>query len=468
MENQRGLGLDLITAFSTIAIAVIGIFLVYSVGYDEKDPKPLFDIKYEHSKQLIFLGVSFLLSLAVFLIDHKFFRSFAFVIYGFNMLLLVLVMIIGPEINGARSWFVIGPVSIQPSELGKIGTILALSSYLSSPKVDLKQIKCLIRAFVIIFIPVLLIILQGDAGTALVYMGLSICLYLGGMSRMLFIGSFLLTAAFILSIVIESNLLISSLLLAGILAFCINLRFEILHYSLLLLSFTSVVIGQIFNYEWLSMILCALTLIFMIIANYKEKQHSFVNLVSLILASSIGLTLAVSTIFYNDNIVQPHQRDRILVWLKPADYYGTAERYNVDKAELAIGSGGWIGQGYLKGNLTNYNFIPEQMTDFIFCSMGEQFGWIGTLLIVSLFTILISRLLFLSQRQQSQFGKFFAWCLCSILLVHFVVNIGMNIGLVPTIGIPLPFVSAGGSSMITFGVLIALMLKFDMERLEMR
>jgi len=470
--KDKALDIDWITLFLALGIAVIGIFLIYSVGYNDNDPKPVFSFSQEHGKQIIFLCVGVVVGGGLMIVESKFYSSFGHIIYGATILLLLLVLLFGKEINGARSWFMLGPISLQPSEFAKLGTALSLAAFFNSNKIRMDRFSDLWKSMAIILLPVVLIVLQKDAGTALVYLGMFGVLYLMGMSQTFFIITLSIAFILILAIVSPPYLLTSLLLLIGSVLLLYQSKDNLIAYlSGLLVLFIATIGVHIYVPEYdlyLSIANGACFMFFLIRAYRSVDFNAIPNAVAFFVVTGVGVIQSVTHIFYSDAIIKPYQRDRILAWLLPSKYIGTDERYNVDKSELAIGSGGFFGQGYLEGNLTKLNFIPEQYTDFIFCSMGEQFGLLGSSTLVLLFGGLILRIFYLASRQQYKFSKVYAYAIGCIFFIHFIVNIGMTIGLVPTIGIPLPMVSAGGSSTLTFCMLIAVLLRLDMDRRELR
>lgn len=345
------------------------------------------------------------------LIDTKIYTTFAYPFYFITVGLLVLVLFVGTEINGAKSWFDIFGFRAQPSEIAKFATCLALAKYLSGLNVDLKHFKTKVYSLAIIAIPAVLIIIQGDVGTALVYLGLVLVLHREGLEPIFLILGISLLVLTILALVFDKYLLI-----AGLLA-----------------------LGLVGAYQ-----------------GRKNKQVLF--LISGVFVASVIYIFSLNYIM--TNVLEPHQRERIEV------FSGKAElSWNVEQSIIAIGSGGATGKGFLKGTQNTYEFLPAKSTDFIFSTIGEEEGFIGSMILISLFTVFMIRILFLADRQRSKFSRIYGYGVVTIFLIHYIINIGMTIGLVPVIGIPLPFISYGGSSLVSFTILLVIFLKLDSQRL---
>ncbi|MBK7213800.1 MAG: rod shape-determining protein RodA, partial [Bacteroidales bacterium] len=368
-------------------------------------------------KQVVWILTAFALAMMVMLTDVKFFSAFAYIIYGVMLVLLVSVLAIGTEIAGSKSWFQIGSFRLQPAEFAKFATTLALARYLSALNFDDKKLKSKIIPLVLMAIPALLILLQNDTGSAIVYAALVLVLYRQGMS--------------------------GSILLIGI--------------ALAMLSIASLMFDR---YWVLGIVALLLTALLLFIRRNRKNIAILIGI--LILASSYTFVLDYAF----QNILEPHQRTRINVLLgKQIDLKGAG--YNVNQSKIAIGSGGFTGKGFLKGTQTKFNFVPEQSTDFIFCTVGEEWGFLGTLVVISLFIYLCVRIVMLAERQRSDFSRIYGYGVASILFFHFFVNIGMTIGLMPVVGIPLPFYSYGGSSLWAFTILLFIFIKQDANRLQL-
>jgi rod shape determining protein RodA len=410
-----------------LALVVFGWMSIYAATFDELH-RSAFDMTQNHGKQMVWFGLSLVLIIGILLIDQQFFETFSYVIYGFAILLLVSVLIFGSEIKGAQSWFVLGPVSFQPSELAKYGTALALAKFLSNSSNKLDSNKTLLYAFGIILTPVLFIMLQPDVGSTLVFAALVIVLYRQGLSGWLFILAFAAILIFVVALFMKRI----SIPLWGD---------EVLHGSHILIS---------------SMILLSGTFMYLL----RKVKGSFM-VIGAVTLLSLGYYFSVDYVF--DNLLKPHHQNRISELLGiVSDPLGAG--YNVHQSKIAIGSGGFSGKGFLQGTQTKFHFVPEQSTDFIFCTVGEEWGFLGSFVLVSLFVVLIGRIIWMADKQRSMFTKIYGYCVASILFLHFTINIAMTIGLAPVIGIPLPFFSYGGSSLWSFTVLLFTYIKLDSER----
>ncbi len=415
-SNQNILSnIDWYTLALYLALALIGWLSVYAAVYDEQH-QSIFDMSQRYGKQLLWIGMALLLGFIIILLDPKFFVAFAWLIYAITLLSLLAVLFFGTTIAGSKSWFQIGGFAIQPAEFAKFGTALMLAAYLSGRDVDFQRFKTRVVAAVIILMPAVLTLLQYDTGSALVFGSFIIVFYREGMSGLPIVLGVVAIVLFILAVVFTP---------------------------------TAVVIGLL--------ILFALSL-FVI-----KRKWSVILRMLLILIGLAAFSYSVDYIF--DNILEPHQQTRINVLLGLEDDLLGAG-YNVHQSKIAIGSGGFWGKGFLQGTQTKFNFVPEQSTDFIFCTVGEEWGFLGALLVISLFLLLFARLINLAERQRSKFARIYGYGVVSVMFFHFAVNIGMTIGLVPVIGIPLPFVSYGGSSLWAFTLMLFVFLKQDANRLN--
>jgi len=408
---------------------------IYSAAFDAAHPS-IFDLGKEYGKQAVWMGISLLLGSGILLIRGELFRDAAFAIYGTVLLLLVAVLLFGKEVNGAKAWFAIGGFGIQPAEFAKFATALALSRYLSGLKA-LVDARSRVISTILILLPVALIMLQPDTGTALVSGAFILVLYREGLS-----GNVLLLA-----------------ILAAILS-VISLLLKDTHFGL---PFTEAALDG--KYMLMITIVTAALLAWgftrsFIVKRERRRFHTYIAIGAL---ASVFFISSVDVAF--NKVLASHQQDRILVMLgQMEDPQGLG--YNVKQSQTAIGSGGFSGKGYLEGTLTKFKYVPMQSTDFIFCTVGEEWGFLGTSFVVILFTILILRIIQISDRQRSKFTRIYAYCVASIFFLHLMINVGMTIGLAPVIGIPLPFFSYGGSSMMGFTILLGILLRLDAERLS--
>ena len=416
MNNQRSFlfNVDLITIGIYIALCVIGWFNIHAAVFDPESPS-IFDMGTNYGKQLVFICTALILGAVILLIDSKFFTSFSPVFYGVTLMLLVVVLIVGRNVGGNQAWIPIGSFRLQPSEFAKFSSCLLLARYLSASGSKIQDLKTQFVSAVILLIPMGLIMLQPDTGSALTFTSLIFVLYREGLSGYFLVIGALAITLFILALLVSKLYLILGLIgLAGLLIY-----------------------------------------------NYK-KNRKFISTVVVGVIGSIIFIFCVD--FAYSNILQSHQRNRIDVILGKIDD-PRGQGYNLNQSKIAIGSGGLTGKGYLQGTQTKYDFVPEQSTDFIFCTVGEEWGFVGSLVVIGLYLFLLLRIVNIAERQRSSFSRIYGYGVASILFFHFFINIGMTIGLVPVIGIPLPFISYGGSSLWSFTILLFILLKLDSNRM---
>lgn len=431
MRNSTSIfyNLDWFTILLYLILVFAGWLNIYAAVYNEEF-QSIFDASQQYGKQLLWIGTSIGLGIVLLFIDERFYNTFAYVIYAVVILLLVLVILIGTETKGATSWFAIGGFKIQPSEFAKFATNLAIAKYLSTLNIKMSDLKTKVTAAALIFAPAVLILAQNDTGSALVYGSFILVLYREGLS---------------------GNFLIIGITTAFLFVMALIMRNEVFNFP-----FDIQVDGTI-----LLIILVALVCSFLTYLNRKSKP--VIVLMVAVFVASAGLIKSVDYIF--NNVLEPHQSKRINVMLGlESDPKGAG--YNVNQSLIAIGSGGVTGKGFLEGTQTKYDFVPEQSTDFIFCTIGEEWGFLGSLVIIILFVTLLLRIMFLTTRQRSDFARIYGYGVACILFFHFTINIGMTIGLAPVIGIPLPFFSYGGSSLWGFSILLFVFLKLDSDRMK--
>jgi rod shape determining protein RodA len=473
MKNKRGnilLNLDWITIAVYFLLVFLGWINIYSAVYDDNHAN-IFDFSQRYGKQLLWIGAAIVLILVALIVDSKFYSAFAYPFYGIGLLLLILVLILGVEVNASKSWFEIGTFRMQPVEFTKITICLALAQTLSSVGFSWEKPKYVFGIMALLGLPVFLIFVQNDTGSALVFFAFVFVLFREGFNKVLFITSFALIALFILALITNLEVLIITILIASVFGFILsngrNIRTQIVLYSFLLYALVSLVLfnyTDIFMNKPINLILInvGLVSIQMLIMYLIKRSKTFILFASLLISVSL-FVFSVDYLF--NNALQPHQQNRINELLgKNNDPLGVG--YNVNQSKIAIGSGGLTGKGFLQGTQTKYNFVPEQSTDFIFCTIGEEWGFIGTSFVLFLFGFLIVRIVFLAERQRSSFSRIYGYGVASILFFHVVVNIGMTIGLAPVIGIPLPFFSYGGSSLWAFTLLLFIFIKLDADRLQ--
>ena len=418
MRSQNRYQIDTLSVVYFLSLVLLGWINIYAADYDLDGTTPFFDLNQSSTKQLLWIGASFFLITVIFILDYRFYDSFGYVIWGLSVFFLLVVLIFGKEVAGSTSWFEIGFIKIQPSEFAKIATAIGLAKYLSSQSVgvsDKYKYKLGLSALLFL-IPMGLIIMQGDLGTAMVFGSLILVLFREGLSAKLLFFSCYAVLLFLLTLLIDQWILLFTVLalfLIGLGLFIKNRKALIVIFGLSILSF--------------------------------------------------GLIKSVD--FVLNQLLKEHQQLRVMSLINPnADPLGIG--WNVMQSKIAIGSGGFMGKGFLKGTQTKFDFVPAQTTDFIFCTVGEEQGWLGATLIMILFGAFFLRLLTIAERQKSRFVRIYGYSVVSIMFFHFAINIAMTIGLFPVIGIPLPFFSYGGSSFWTFTMLLFILLKLDSQRMD--
>lgn len=456
--------IDWISLSIYLALVTIGWFMIYTVNYDPKNGSLGISISTNPGKQLIFIGIAFFLLFFIMVFNSKVWRTFANGFYIGGILLLILVLFFGKVINGQRAWFDLGIFSFQPAELAKIGTALALSDLLSDYKIKLADPKSAAIAIALVMIPPFLIMFQPDAGSGLVFLSFFIVMYREGLSPTLYVIALSFIALFICSLAFGFE--ITLLLILSLAAFALSYQLNIRNWMYAVLSVIVIasVYGATKGFDIAATItLGVITLSLLLITLFKKKTQFTLFMLLLILLST---SLSFGSEFVFKNVLEPHQQERINVWLHPERCDPRGSLYNVLQSKMAIGSGQLTGKGFLEGTLTKLNYVPEQSTDFIFCTIGEEHGFIGAFIVMSLFLFLILRLTILAERQRLRFARNYMWCVAGIFFFHYIINIGMTMGLIPIIGIPLPFLSYGGSSLIGFTILLGIALKLDSHRVR--
>ena len=416
MRKQKSIfeNIDWLLVGLYLVFVLMGWINIYAAVYNDEH-KNIYDLTQNYGRQLLWIGTSLLIGLAILVIDGKFYAAFSFPIYLVVMFILLVVLVIARDVQGARSWIEIGSFKLQPSEFAKFATNMALAKYLSSLGIRMEDMKTKVTAGLIILLPMAMVLLQNDTGSALVFISFIFVLYREGLSQNVLIFGFLAGVLFVLALMVPNTILLGVIGGVGILAYLLM---------------------------------------------RKTRKNLFVILT--ITALSAGVVFSVDYAF--NKILQQHQRERIEVLLgKRSDPKGAG--YNVNQSLIAIGSGGLSGKGFLQGTQTKYDFVPEQCTDFIFCTVGEEWGFIGTSVVILLFLGLLYRIIFIAERQRSQYTRIYAYGVASIIFFHLMINVGMAIGLAPVIGIPLPCFSYGGSSLWGFTVLLFVLIKLDSYRM---
>lgn len=448
-----------------IALILMGWISIYAAVYDESHAS-IFDVSRRYGMQLIWIGVSVSLALVIMLLDDKYYHIWAYLLYAVMILVLTGVLFLGKEVNGARAWIEFGSVKIQPAEFAKYTTSLALARYMSSYHFDIAKWRHILVMGAIIAVPALIIILQNDTGSALVYAAFLFMLYREGFNRWVYVVLIAVVTLFILSFVVDPLVLLLCIFFFTVLCEgVVNGHWKRKAAYIAMVGLISVLLyyacRYAFDYELsvFSAVLISIGVSLIPVSVYAYKIHRpNVFFFILFFAGSLSFTASVDYAF--DNFLQVHQQKRILDLLGlESDVRGWG--YNVNQSKIAVGSGGFAGKGFLEGTQTKYDFVPEQSTDFIFCTVGEEWGFLGSSLVVILFAMLIIRLIRMGERQKEPFGRIYCYCAASIFLFHVAVNIAMTIGLGPVIGIPLPFFSYGGSSLMAFTILLFTAIKLD-------
>lgn len=469
-RNSLLANIDWLTVVLYLALVFMGWINIYSAVYDDTH-QSIWDVTCQYGKQLIWIGAAVLVAVVVVLIDSKFYSTFAYVLYVIGCLLLLSVLIFGKEVNGAKSWFEIGSFRMQPVEFTKITVCLAMARLMSSENFSFRDTRNYFFVGIIMAIPMLMILLQNDTGSALVFCTFIFVMFREGMNKVLFISAFALIFLFIFALVVDTALLlliVGLICIFALVAICGRNKYSrIVLYSSIGLSATSITLCKISpEYAEASLYFAlggyVIMAILMLVMYFMSKQKQMLVALAVMVCMG-GYVYSVNYIF--DNVLKPHQQSRILDLLgKNEDVLGTG--YNVHQSKIAIGSGGMIGKGFLQGTQTKYNFVPEQSTDFIFCTIGEEWGMIGITAVLIVFGILIIRIVNLAERQRSNFSRIYGYGVASILFFHVAINIGMTIGLAPVVGIPLPFFSYGGSSLWAFTILLFIFIRLDADRLQ--
>lgn len=406
--------IDWIPVLVYFSLVIMGWFNIYAAVYDGQSEKSIFDFSINSGMQLIWIGTAIALITVIMVADYRLFENLSIILYIIFLVILVFTPFFGKEVNGQTLSIGFGAFRIQPGEFAKFATALALAKFMERPTFDLTKTKYQFQAFLILLIPVALILLQPDTGTAMVFFSMLIMFYREGLPSSFFVVSFSCITLTLLALGIENNL-----------------------------------------YLALGIVSLMIVLIFL-----GKKSWQRILVFSIMGIGMIAYTYSVDFVVSK---LPNHQRNRVLVLFNP-DLDPLGVGWNVTQSKIAIGSGGLYGKGYLEGTQTKFDFVPEQSTDFIFCTLGEEFGWAGSFVMIALFTLLLYRLVVMAERQKTRFARIYGYCVVSILSFHFMVNIAMTIGLFPVVGIPLPFFSYGGSSLWSFTILLFILIKIDASR----
>lgn len=417
MRDQKGIlqNLDWMLVGIYLLMILIGWMNIYAAVYNDEH-KSLLDLSQNYGKQAIWISGALLLALMILVTDGKFYAAFAFPVYGMMILLCLSTFALARDVKGAYGWIDIGSFKLQPSEFAKFATNMALAKYLSTLGIRMQDLRTKVISLMIIGVPALIVLLQNDTGSAMVFGSFIFVLYREGLSGNVLLLGFLLIVLFIMALLFSKTVLLS-------------------------------IIGG------------AALLFYLLVRKTKR------NVLTILAGALVAAAIVFSVDYVYTNVLQAHQRTRIDVLLgKQQDLKGAG--YNVNQSKIAIGSGGWFGKGFLQGTQTKFDFVPEQSTDFIFCTVGEEWGFLGTTVVIGLFMVLLIQIILIAERQRSQFSRIYGYGVASILFFHLMINIGMTIGLAPVIGIPLPFFSYGGSSLWSFTILLFVFIKLDAYRLQ--
>lgn len=412
---QERLKIDWWTVAIWLVIMLFGWMNIYSACYDEAHTA-IFDFSRFHGKQLVWMGAAILVAAFILLTEPRVFSNTAYAVYGGVLAMLVLTLFLAVTVNGGKSWIELGGFRLQPSEFAKFATALAVAKYLSAIDVDMRDMRTKISCLALIAVPAALVFLQHDTGTALVFLSFIFPLYREGLTGVIMVIGVAAIALFVLALLVNKYILLGVLLLLAL----------------------------FYLFVWLN----------------KRSSRDYWRAAAVLAVCALFI---FSVDFVFNNVLESHQRDRIEVLLGQSDDL-QGSGYNVHQSKIAIGSGGLVGKGFLRGTVTKANFVPEKHTDFIFCTVGEEWGFVGCTILLLLYLVLLQRLIIMAERQRSPFARVYGYCVASILFMHLFVNVGMVIGLVPVIGIPLPFLSYGGSSLLAFTILLFIFIRQDASK----
>ena len=452
-----------------------GWFTIYAASYNFDDTS-IFSFDGRAGKQLLWIGCASIIAFIIMMFDTRLLEAYAYPIYGVTILILILTIFIAPNVKGSHSWIVLGPVSIQPAEFSKFAVALCLARFMSAYNFVLKQPSNFIRAVLIIFIPLLIIILQKETGTALVYLAFSLVLFREGMTGLILLACVASITYFILAlkyaetfwgITCVGELLVLTLIVGTLIMMTKSIykkrgTFRIMSLICVAIAAITGVINIFIPVNWVYALyaMIATNSVYTLILSLKTNS---IKLLQPIAVAIVSILFMFSVNYIFNSVLEPHQQSRIKVSFGMEDD-PRGVGYNVNQSKIAIGSGGFFGKGYLSGTQTKLKYVPEQDTDFIFCTVGEELGFVGSTILIALFVALILRIITISERQRDAFGRIYGYCVASIFIFHLCINVGMVLGISPVIGIPLPFFSYGGSSLWGFTILLFTLLRIDASR----
>ena len=456
---------DKVTLLLYLLLTLVGVLAVFSASWVE-GAENVMSFTHNYIKQITFLIVSLIVGVVIMLLERSLWHKIAYYLYGVAILALVATLLFGHTVNGATAWFEFGPIRLQTMELAKIAIALATARLMSEYNFSIKSFKSLAKVAMLLIVPLFITYMQNDTGSGLVLCSFILMLYREGFNKWICIPIIFIAVLFLLSFLYSPMVLLVSLILVFTLSACFannNWKQGVMYLAALFggstLLFLIFNVAQSFSVSYYTILLVStlLSLIGVSIYAYRERMRSVLIMVALAVASII-ITPTSNALF---NILKPHQQDRIMTYLGKTD--DASLNYNVRQSKIAIGSGGFFGKGYLQGSNIRYGLVPEKHTDFIFCTIGEEFGFFGTMVVLGLMFAFILRLMRMGDRQRETFGRVYCYIVASILLFHTLINVGMTIGLVPVMGIPLPLISYGGSSLLSFSIMIFIALAFDAQ-----
>ena len=458
--------IDWKTILVFVALVFIGWLNIYAAVYNEAHAGG-FDLSSRYGMQLIWIGISAVAALVILLIDDIYYHLLAYPFYGLMLVVLILTLFVGKEVNGAKSWLALGPVAVQPAEFMKLATALALARFMSDYNFSLQKPRGLIGVGALLLVPIFVILLQNDMGSALVYCSFLIVLYREGLNPWVYYAIFLIVGLFVWSFLLSNVALLVILILLFVVSQLPSNRNP--RESVKFVAGVGLLSIVIYGTSWLagwgidyyrSLLISSFVMLAVALLHAYRHKLSSIYLFAIMFVGSLLFLGAVDYVF--NDVLQLHQQKRILDLLGlESDLKGWG--YNVHQSKIAIGSGGFFGKGFLEGTQTKYDFIPEQSTDFIFCTVGEEWGFFGAVVVLALFAVLIIRLMKMGERQHEPFRRVYCYGVAGIILFHTIINVGMTIGLMPVIGIPLPMFSYGGSSLLAFTVLFFIAVRLDSQ-----
>jgi rod shape determining protein RodA len=469
--------IDWITMSLYLTLVFLGMMMIYASTIIEFEKLSFF--RSSAGKMATWFLLSVIAMGVVYMLDWKIWQVFAYPLYGITVALLVAVLLFGSEINGNKAWFLFMGLSFQPAEFAKFGTSLAISAYLSSPTTNLKNLRNQFTVFGLLLVPMFLIALQGDMGSALVFLSFMVAFYREGLTEAYYLVGFFLAGVLIFGLAFDPSYVAFALLGFGLWYLAKQHKNQEIPFRI---AWGLIAIGfvcfwrpklwgvleefwkkpELKNIPMIALGVMGAAFLGWMIYIWAKKGFKRIGLVTA--AIVVGCALSISANIVVFKVLKPHQADRILVWLTPNECPDCKSAYNLNQSKYAISSGGILGKGFLRGTMTRMSYVPEQPSDFIFCTVGEEHGFVGSAALICLYLALLLRLTILAERQRSNFARIYAYCLAGILFFHFLLNIGMTMGLLPIVGIPLPFISRGGTSLMGFSVMIAVMLKMDHYR----